>query len=58
MTLPLAPPLLPQLARTAKALPTDDGWSYEPKWDGFRAIAFVDGDEVYLQSRNGRPLTR
>ena len=35
-----------------------DGWVYEPKWDGFRAIAFVDGDEVYLQSRNGRPLTR
>ena len=58
MTLPLAPPLAPQLARTAKALPTGDGWSYEPKWDGFRAIAFVDGDEVYLQSRNGRPLTR
>ena len=58
MTLPLAPPLLPQLARTAKTLPTGDGWAYEPKWDGFRAIAFVDGDEVYLQSRNGRPLTR
>ena len=58
MTLPLAPPLLPQLARTAKALPTGDGWAYEPKWDGFRAIAFVDGGEVYLQSRNGRPLTR
>jgi ATP-dependent DNA ligase len=58
MTLPLAPPLLPQLARSAKALPTGDGWSFEPKWDGFRAIAFVDGGEVYLQSRNGRPLTR
>src|ERR671916_1802440 len=58
MALPLHPPLLPQLARTAKALPTGGGWSYEPKWDGFRAIAFVDGDEVYLQSRNGRPLTR
>jgi ATP-dependent DNA ligase len=58
MTLPLAPPLLPQLARSAKALPTGDGWSFEPKWDGFRAIAFVDGDDVYLQSRNGRPLTR
>jgi ATP-dependent DNA ligase len=58
MTLPLAPPLLPQLARSAKKLPTGDGWSFEPKWDGFRAIAFVDGDDVYLQSRNGRPLTR
>ena len=58
MTLPLAPPLLPQLARSAKTLPTGDTWSYEPKWDGFRAIAFVDGGEVYLQSRNGKPLTR
>jgi ATP-dependent DNA ligase len=58
MTLPLAPPLLPQLARSAKALPSGDGWAFEPKWDGFRAIAFVDGGDVYLQSRNGRPLTR
>src|ERR687896_755072 len=58
MTLPLSPPVLPQLARSAKALPTGDGWSFEPKWDGFRAIAFIDGDEVYIQSRNGRPLTR
>src|SRR5919108_1136946 len=58
MALPLTPPLLPQLARSAKTLPSADGWSYEPKWDGFRAIAFVDGDDVYLQSRNGRPLRR
>src|ERR687891_825696 len=58
MTLPLSPPLLPQLARSAKALPTGGGWSYEPKWDGYRSIAFVDGGEIYLQSRNGRPLTR
>ena len=58
MPLPLAPPLLPQLARSAKTLPTGAGWSYEPKWDGFRSIAFVDGGEVYLQSRNGKPLTR
>ncbi len=58
MTLPLAPPILPQLARSAKTLPTGDGWSYEPKWDGFRAIAFVDGDDVYLQSRNGKPLSK
>ena len=55
---PLSPPLLPQLAKTARALPLGDGWVYEPKWDGFRAIAFVDGDDVVLQSRNGRPLTR
>ena len=58
MALPLKSPLLPQLAKTARALPTGDGWVYEPKWDGFRAIAFVDGDEVELQSRNGKPLTR
>jgi ATP-dependent DNA ligase len=58
MALPLSPPVLPQLAKTAKALPTGEGWVYEPKWDGFRALAFVDGGEVYLQSRNGRPLRR
>ena len=58
MTLPLSPPVLPQLARSAKALPTGEGWSYEPKWDGFRSIVFVDDGDVYLQSRNGRPLSR
>ncbi len=58
MPLPLSPPVLPQLAKTARALPTGTDWVYEPKWDGFRAIAFVDGGEAYLQSRNGRPLTR
>src|SRR6187397_1383418 len=58
MALPLRPPVLPQLARPRKTLPTGEGWVYEPKWDGFRALAFVDGGEVYLQSRNGRPLTR
>jgi ATP-dependent DNA ligase len=57
MTLPLVPPVLPQLARTAKTLPKGD-YSYEPKWDGFRSIAFVDGEDVYLQSRNGKPLRR
>jgi len=56
--LPLTPPLPPQLARSRKSLPEGEGWAYEPKWDGFRAVAFVDGDEVHLQSRNGRPLTR
>jgi ATP-dependent DNA ligase len=58
MALPLSPPVAPQLAKSAKALPTGSGWVYEPKWDGFRAIAFVDGETVHLQSRNGRPLTR
>jgi ATP-dependent DNA ligase len=58
MPLPISPPLSPQLARSRTSLPDGDGWAYEPKWDGFRAIAFVDGDEVYLQSRNGKPLGR
>lgn len=58
MALSLSPPVLPQLARSKAALPEGENWAYEPKWDGFRAIAFVDGDEVTLQSRNGRPLTR
>lgn len=58
MPLPITPPLLPQLAKSRSTLPEDDGWAYEPKWDGFRAIAFVDGDELYLQSRNGKPLLR
>ncbi len=58
MSLPLSPPLLPQLALSRKALPDGPGWSYEPKWDGFRALVFVDGDRAEIQSRNGKPLTR
>ena len=51
--------MLPQLARSAKRVPTEPGWAYEPKWDGFRALAFVvDGELDFLQSRNGRPLKR
>jgi ATP-dependent DNA ligase len=58
VNLPIAPPINPQLARAAKELPTGDGWRYEPKWDGFRTIVFRDGDDVYLQSRNGKPMNR
>jgi ATP-dependent DNA ligase len=58
MALPLKPPIEPQLALSRKQIPTDDGWVYEPKYDGFRSIAFVDGDELFLQSRSGRPLAR
>lgn len=58
MSLPLNPPVKPQLARTAKTLPEGDDWRYEPKWDGFRTIAFRDGGELQLQSRNGRPMNR
>lgn len=58
MALPLKPPIQPQLALSRKQLPTDEGWAYEPKYDGFRALAFVDGSELFLQSRTGRPLAR
>jgi ATP-dependent DNA ligase len=58
VTLPLQPPLLPQLARSAAELPEGEGWVYEPKLDGFRAVVFVDGDDIHVQSRNGKPLGR
>ena len=58
MTLPLAPPIKPQLARSAKELPSGEDWRYEPKWDGFRTIAFREGDQVYLQSRGGKQMNR
>jgi ATP-dependent DNA ligase len=58
MALPLKPPIEPQLARSAKQLPLGEQWAYEPKFDGFRAIVFVDGDEAYIQSRSGKPLGR
>ena len=58
MALPLKPPITPWLARSRASLPADDGWAYEPKWDGLRALAFVDEDELMLQSRGGRPLGR
>jgi ATP-dependent DNA ligase len=58
MTLPLHPPIEPQLAISRSTLPAGAGWAYEPKLDGFRAIAFVDGDSVHLQSRGKRPLGR
>jgi ATP-dependent DNA ligase len=58
MKLPLKPPIKPQLALTRKQLPEGEEWSYEPKLDGFRAIVFVDGDESYIQSRSGKPLSR
>src|SRR5919201_2026788 len=58
MPLPLKPPVSPQLALSRKELPVEEGWAYEPKYDGFRAVVFVDGDETYVQSRNGRPLAR
>ena len=58
MSLPLSPPIKPQLALTRKVLPEGEEWAYEPKLDGFRAIVFVDGDEAYVQSRGGKDLNR
>jgi ATP-dependent DNA ligase len=55
---PIKPPVKPQLALSRKVLPEGEEWAYEPKYDGFRALAFVDGDEVYLQSRGAKPLLR
>jgi ATP-dependent DNA ligase len=45
-------------AKLAKTIPVGPKWEYEPKWDGFRCLAFRDGDEVELQSKSGQPLTR
>ena len=56
--LPLSPPLAPQLARVAKELPRGAEWVYERKWDGFRALAFVEGERAAIQSRNGKTLER
>ncbi|HET6900136.1 MAG TPA: ATP-dependent DNA ligase, partial [Vicinamibacteria bacterium] len=58
MAFPIAPPVDPMLAKLATALPEGDGWLFEPKWDGFRAIVFRDGGEVYIQSRDLKPLDR
>ncbi|HEY0886334.1 MAG TPA: ATP-dependent DNA ligase [Ramlibacter sp.] len=57
-TSPTAPPIEPMLAKIADELPPEGDFLYEPKWDGFRALAFRNGDEVYLQSRDLRPLNR
>src|SRR3984957_2670105 len=57
--LPVQPPLEPMLAKAQVKVPPEAGvWSYEPKWDGFRALVFRDGDNVILQSRNGKELGR
>src|ERR671919_431666 len=58
MAYPIAPPVEPMLAKASDALPEGDGWLFEPKWDGFRAIVFRDGDETLIQSRDLRPLDR
>ena len=58
MRLPVNPPVLPMLAKRVGELPPGGGWIFEPKWDGFRALVFRDGDEIFIQSRDEKPLDR
>src|ERR1700735_996366 len=58
MKLPVSPPILPMLAKSVGELPEGDSWIFEPKWDGFRALIFRDGDEILIQSRDEKSLNR
>jgi ATP-dependent DNA ligase len=58
VNLPVNPPILPMLAKRIDDIPPGDDWIFEPKWDGFRALIFRDGDEIFIQSRDEKPLNR
>ncbi len=58
MNLPANPPILPMLAKRVADLPEGEDWIFEPKWDGFRALVFRDGDDLLIQSRDAKPLGR
>ena len=58
MHLPINPPVLPMLAKRVGELPVGGNWIFEPKWDGFRAVVFRDGDEILIQSRDEKSLNR
>ena len=58
MDLPVNPPVLPMLAKRVSELPVGGTWIFEPKWDGFRALVFRDGDEILIQSRDEKSLNR
>src|ERR1700738_1890785 len=58
MDLAVNPPILPMLAKRVDELPAGENWVFEPKWDGFRALVFRDGDEILIQSRDEKPLNR
>ncbi|HEX7595010.1 MAG TPA: hypothetical protein VF387_01580, partial [Gemmatimonadaceae bacterium] len=58
MNLAVNPPVLPMLAKRVGELPPGEGWIFEPKWDGFRTLIFRDSDEVFIQSRDEKPLNR
>ncbi len=46
------------LAKRVSELPSGEGWIFEPKWDGFRTLVFRDGDEIFIQSRDAKPINR
>src|SRR2546421_3112681 len=56
MSVVLTPPVPPMEAKSVEEIPTAHGWQYEPKWDGFRCLAFRRGKDIYLQSKSGQPL--
>ena len=58
MNLLVNPPVLPMLAKRVGELPPGEGWIFEPKWDGFRTLVFRDSDEIFIQSRDEKPLNR
>src|SRR5207249_315028 len=58
LRLPLQPPFAIMEARSTSEIPDEPYWLYEPKWDGFRCLAFRHRDTVALQSKAGQPLTR
>ncbi len=58
ISLPIRPPYAPMEAKLVEEIPTGSVWQYEPKWDGFRCLAYRDGEAIYLQSKAGQPLGR
>jgi ATP-dependent DNA ligase len=58
VNLPVNPPVLPMLAKRVAELPEGNDWLFEPKWDGFRALVFRDHEDIFIQSRDEKPLNR
>ncbi len=58
MNLPIQPVFLPMEGKAAEEIPRGSEWQYEPKWDGFRCLAFRDDEKVQLQSKSGQPMAR
>jgi ATP-dependent DNA ligase len=58
MALPIKPPFPPMESHSVDEIPVGDNWQYEPKWDGFRCLAFRDAKNIFLQSKSGQPFAR